>query len=134
MLTVLVQVVENMKEDILCFLFVGEVVHIVQDQDIHHLVEMDEIIGRMAFEGIHKLLGKPLGADVQHRFVGEQLTNLVANGLGQVGFAETCSTVQHQGIEGSSPRFGSHSETCRPCKAVAVTLHKGIEPITRIQL
>jgi len=127
-------VVENMEEDILGFLFVGEVVNIVQDQDIHHLVEMDEIIGRMAFEGIYKLLGKLLGADVQHRLVGEQLTNLVADGLGQMGFAKTCSTVQHQGIEGSGPWFGSYCETCRPSKAVAVTLHKRIESITRIQL
>ena len=62
--------------------------NIVQNQDIHHLIKVDKIIGGMIFEGVHKLLGEFLCPHIEHGFGGELHTDLISNGLCQMGLTQ----------------------------------------------
>ncbi len=58
------QVIEDMKKDILCFFLPGKLMNIIQDQDIDHLVKMQEIIFIVIADRFHKLCLELIGIHI----------------------------------------------------------------------
>jgi hypothetical protein len=69
LLAALVQGVEDMEEHVLRFLLAGEELHIVDDQHVHHLVELREVAHGVVLHRLDELLGELLRRYVEDRLV-----------------------------------------------------------------
>ena len=65
------QVIKYMEEGILGLFFSGKLMHIVDNQDINHLVKMQEIIFIVVPDGIHKLGLELIGIYIEDNFLRE---------------------------------------------------------------
>ena len=106
------QVIEDCKKCILRFFCTIEELHIINDEHIYQLVEMDEIIDGIIAAMIYKLVDELLRTYIQDSFVRVQPAHLVAYCLHQVGFTPAYSTKHYQGIERSSSGLLRHVHTC----------------------
>ena len=52
------EVVENVKEYVLRFFLAAEKLHVINEQHIHHLIEVTEIVYRVISNRINELVGK----------------------------------------------------------------------------
>ena len=83
----LVQVVENVEEHVLRLLLAAEELHIVDDEHIHHLVEVAEVVDRVVAYCVDELVREAFGAHVQHRLVRLTVLDFQPNGVREVRLA-----------------------------------------------
>ena len=88
-----------MKEDILRFFFTGKIMHIINQENIDHLIEMDEIISILVSYGVYVLLGKSISRNIQDCFVGVLIFYLYSYGMGKVGFAKATASIEKERVE-----------------------------------
>ena len=134
LLASLVQVIEDVEEDVLCFLLATEKLHIVDDEHIHHLIEVAEIIDRVVPNSINELMRESLGADIEHRFVRLATFDFQPNGMRQVCFSQTHPSVNKKRIERRPSRFVGHGKTGASCKAVALSFNEVFEGVVGIEV
>ena len=82
-----------MEEYVLSFFFTGEELNVVDNQNIYHLIEMNEVVGRLILDGIDELMRKLLGLNVKHSFVREIFLDGNTDGMRKVCFSETNTAV-----------------------------------------
>ncbi len=123
-----------MEEDVLCLFLATEELHVVDDQHIHHLVEVAEVVDGVVPNGVDELVREALRTHVEHRLVRLLVLDLQPNGVGEMRFAQTHTSVDQEGIEGCSARFVGHGETCAPRKTVAFTFDEAVERVVGIQV
>lgn len=75
------EVVENMEEDILGLFFASEVVDVVDDQNVDHLVEVDKVVLVVILDRVDKLVDELIGGHVKHRLFREKLFDLEPDGV-----------------------------------------------------
>ena len=62
------QVIKDVEKDILSSRFTREELHVVDNQDINDLIEMNKVVACVLFNRFNVLLGKFLRRDIQYRF------------------------------------------------------------------
>ena len=128
------QVVENVEEHVLCLLLAAEKLHIVDDEHVHHLVEVAEVVDRVVPNRVDELVREALGAHVQHCFVRLTVLDLQPNGVRKMRFAQTNSSVDEEGVEGRSARLVGHRESGAARKTVALAFDKVLKGVVGIQV
>ena len=123
-----------MEEHILGLFFSAEELHIVNDEDIHHLVEMTEVIHRVVAHSINELVGEALRADVQDGLVWLAVLDFQADGVGQVRFPETDPAINQEGVECRATRLVGHGKSCASCQTVALTFDEFLEGVVGVQV
>ena len=73
--------------------------HIVDDQHIDELVEMNKVVDGIVAAMVDKLVDKFFGAYVQNHFAGLASLYFVADGLCQVRFTQAHAAIDHERIE-----------------------------------
>ena len=81
--------IEYVEKGVLRLVLTGQLLYIVDNQHVEHLIEMDEIVQLALNRRILKLRLKLVHRDVQHLKFGMALPHLVADGLHDVGFAQS---------------------------------------------
>lgn len=89
------KVVEDLEEDLLGTFFFGEELHIVYDQYIEVLIEVDELVVIALFGRINELIDEFFGTHENHHFLFVGLFDEVTNGVGEVCFSQSASTKNH---------------------------------------
>ena len=94
----LVQGIKGMEEFLLHLFFAGDELDVVDDQHVGGAVVAGEI-GRLAeAQGVDEFLHELLGRYIEYLGFGIGRRQGVADGLDQVGFADTDAAVQEEGI------------------------------------
>ena len=91
-----VQMVEDVEEDVLRAGFSGQLLNIVDNQHVDHLIEVDEVVQLpllVAQVGALELGLELVHRDVEHLQLRMAFADLVADGLHDVRFAQTRITV-----------------------------------------
>jgi hypothetical protein len=81
------QVVEDVKKDILGLFFSAEKLNVIDDEDVNHLVKVTKVIHGVIPDGINELVCELLGAHVQNGEFWILLLYFKADGVRQVCFA-----------------------------------------------
>src|SRR5437868_4237223 len=95
----LVQMIENSEECVLRFFRFCKKLNVVDYQDVNQLVKMDKIIYRIITTMIHELVDELLRTYIQNNLIGIGPFYFVSNGLGQVCFSKSYSTINNQRVE-----------------------------------
>src|SRR5690606_38584481 len=104
--------VKNMEEHLLCPVLTCQKLNIINDQDIDLHVKIREAFNVPILDGIHKLVHKFFRRYIQDELVFQTVFYFISNGLHQMGFTKTYSTIYHQGVEGSDPWLSGYSIAC----------------------
>ena len=104
----MVQVVENLEEHFLRAGFSCEKLDVVDDEQVNHLVEMDEVDAVVVFGGCEILIVKLFCLYIQHREVGVEVFGFKADGVAEVGFAQARPAIDQQGIVGGAAWFAGN--------------------------
>ena len=83
----MVQVVENVEERVLGLCQAGKFLHVIYDEHVYRLVEVDEVVHRVFPHGVRVLHLEQVCGDIQHPFFGMQFLDFRANGIYQMCFA-----------------------------------------------
>src|SRR5690606_32933110 len=134
LLAALVQMIENGKEYILCFLCGYKQMDIIEDQHINQLVKMNEVVDLIIPGMIDKLVDEFLGAYIQHSLIRVQAAHLIADCLYQVRLAPAYPAKDYQRIEGRCPGLLCHMHTGRACYAVTIAFYIIFKNIIGIEL
>ena len=105
------EIVENLEEGVLRALLLGELVNVVDDEHVYRLIipqEIHEIV--VQADRVHKLGLETVGTDVEDYLVGVFLLDGDADGLGEMGLAETGASIYEEGIECSLAGFVGYAE------------------------
>ena len=93
------QVVEDVEEDVLGLLFAAEELYVINEQHIHHLVEVTEVVDGIIPHRINELVGELFRANVEHGEFGIAFLDLQTNGVCKVRLTKTRRSVDQQWIE-----------------------------------
>src|ERR1700748_3402909 len=124
--------IENGEERILRFFSPVEKLYIVNNQYIHQLVKVDEIVYGVITAMIDKLVDEFLGTDIQNHFIMVGTPHFIADCLRKMGFAKTHTAINHERIEGIGTWFFSNGLTSPSRYPIAVTFNKYFKSIYRI--
>ena len=80
------EVIEDVKEYILRFLFAAEELYIVNDEYIHHLVKMTEIVDSVVPHGVDELMREPFRAHIQNSLIRLAILDFQTNRMRKMGF------------------------------------------------
>ena len=134
LLAELVQVVEYLEEGVLGAGLVGELLYIVNYQYVHRLVVVQEVGYCILDDRIHIMCLEVVGSNVEHYLVGKPLLDVYAYGLGQMGLAETGTSVNKKRIVcGAAGILGDGHSGCA-AEAVAVTLDEVVEGVVGVEV
>ena len=86
---ILVQVIKDVKKDVLGTGFSREELHVVNDQNIDQLVKVNKVVSRILFDRLNVLLCKLLGRNIEYGPFGVLILNLDPDGMCQMGFSKT---------------------------------------------
>ena len=123
-----------MEECILCFVLAGEELNIINDQYVYHLIEVHKIIGVVILDGINELYSEFFGSNVQYGLAREFFFNFNSNGLGQVSFSKSDTTIYKEWVESGSARFFCDSSSGRTCQSVAIAFDEVLKGVVRVEL
>ena len=121
------QVVEYVEEGVLGAGFSRELLDVVDNQYVDHLVEMDEIRNFAVLVGGLELRLELVHRDVKHLQFGVALPHFVADRLHDVGLAQSGVTVYIQRVERRMARIDRDGHTRRTGQAVALPFDEGCE-------
>ncbi len=130
----LVQCVEDMEEHILCLLLAGEELHVVDEENVHHLIELREVTHGIVLHRFDELLRELLGRNVEDRLVRMVLLDLDADGMREMRLTQTYTTVDQQRIEGCASRLLRNGITGTAGQSVAIPFDERIEGIVPIEV
>ena len=88
------KLIKNVKEDLLCFLPVGEELNVINDQHINILVEVDKIADYTILDGVYDIIGKFLSGHIPDGTARLPVFDLVADRLCKMGLAQSDSAKQ----------------------------------------
>ncbi len=88
-----------------------EELHIVEDQQVYLQVKVLELLELMVLQRVEELRCKVILIDVQHYLARHVVLDLIADGLHEVGFANTYTSVQHQRVEVMLHRVSGYCQT-----------------------
>jgi len=134
LLSGLVQVVEDVEEHVLRLLLATEELHIIDDEHIHHLVKVAEVVDRVVSNGVNELVREALRAHVQHCLVRLTVLDLQPNCVREVRLAQSNTAVDEEGVEGGSARLVGHGKTGASCKSVALAFNKVLEGVVGVEV
>ena len=124
-----VEVIEDVEEGLLRLRLPDKPLDVVDDQDVHLLVEVDEHASLCpTHQTVTDELRLKLGARhvaYTHRRV--KLHSSLANGLAEVRLPHTTGTVDEDEVQGSLPRTSCSSFSDAKCFTIASTLIEGLE-------
>ena len=128
------QVIEDVKKHLLRTVFPCQKLDVVDDQHVHLHVEVGEALHVALLDGVHELVHKFFGRNVEDKFFLRSVFDFVANGLHKVRFPKSYTSVHHQGVEGSDAWFAGYRKPCRAGEAVAVSFDIANKGIVWIQV
>ena len=129
-----VQVVEDVEEDVLRTRLSGQLLDVVDDEHVDHLIEVDEIGNFAAFVRRLELGLEFVHRHVEHLQLGMTLQHFVADRLCDVGLSQSRIAVYIQGVERRRAGIHRHRHAGRPRQPVALPLDEGREGVVRIEL
>ena len=133
-LSVAEEVIEDVEEGIQGLRLACPILHIIHDEHIDRLVEIDEIIARIMQHRIGILCLEEAGTDIEHTLLRIHLLGFQTDGIHQVSLSATRRTIDEHRIELRGIRMLSDRQSHRTWQLVAVTLHIIIEGEFRIKL
>ena len=92
------QGLEGVEELLLRSVLVGEKLHIVNEQQVQRVVTLLEFIKRFALIGFNHIRDKLFGMDVENFCARVVQQQLVADGMNQMGFAQTHPAIDEQRV------------------------------------
>ena len=81
--------VEQLEENILRFEFVGQVVNVIHDEHVDHLIEMHKIVGGIIFYRINELIQKFRCLNVQNGFIGKIFLDFDSDSVCKMCFTQS---------------------------------------------
>src|SRR6185369_16890918 len=100
------EVVERMEKFFLDALLAGEELDVVDQQHIDVAVPLTELRQAVFLQGLNELVGEFFRRKVGHACVGVVPQDRVANGVHQVGFAQSGVAINEKGIVRLSRSLG----------------------------
>ena len=125
--------IEYMEECILRLIFSDQFLDIIQDQHIHTLIEIHEVVCRISPDSLRILYGKEMGRYIQHLLFRMDLLDAITDCVAQMGFSHTGCTVNKHRIIGLS-RCLSYFLTGRTDQPVACSFKIIIEIVFGVQV
>lgn len=112
----------------------GNLLYVIDDEHIDALVEVDEVVARVVYDGIGVLRLEHIGRHEEHAFLRVELAYAYTDGIDQMCLAHTAWSVEEEGVESAvSWSFGdAHGYTER--EFVALALHEVLEGVTLVEL
>ena len=98
---------KRVEEFFLRSIFVGEELHIVNQQQIQRVVTLFELVKRLALVGFNHIRDELLCMDVENFGIGLVFQQFAANGVHQMGLAQTDAAIDEQWVV-HVPRRGRH--------------------------
>jgi hypothetical protein len=129
----LVEVVEGVEELLLGTLFAGEELDVVEEEKVDGAVAVSEVLGLVVADRADELVGELLRGEVFDANPGVGAGETVADGMEQMGLAETDAAVDEEGVVGGGRELG-HGETGRLGELVGGADDEGLERVTPIEV
>ena len=133
LLVLVMQFIEGVEELLLGTFTAGDKLDIVHHQHVHLPDLFPEFVGLLHLDGADQLIGEVLTGHVQDLLLGIRLVDEVADGLHQVGFAQSHTAVDKQRVIGFRRAF-RHGQRGRVRKPVAVAHNEALKGVLRIQV
>ena len=134
LLTRKLEVVEDIKEGVLRTCLTRKLLDVINDKNIDHLIEVDEVGNLAILVRCLELRLELIHRDVQHLKLRMTLTHLVTYGLHDMSLTKTRITIDIQRVEGVVTRRYRDSHTRRASQTVTLTLDMVVEGIVRVEL
>ena len=131
---VLMQMVEDMEECQLGLLQRGELLHVVDDQDVDALIEGDEVVDLVLADGIGVLHLEQVGRHIEDALAGVQLFQSRADGIDEVGLAATRRAIDKKRVESHLLGVLGDGQSDGAREFVLGAFHEVIERVAGIQL
>src|SRR5690606_21152729 len=125
------QRIAGMEELLLGALLVGEELDVIYEQGIDATVITLELFNGVILQRLHHILHKPLGVHVDDFGVLLALLDGVANGMQQVGFAQTGAAIEEQRIV-SATRVIGYLAGSRTGQLVGLTLDEVLDGMVHV--
>src|SRR6476646_4132404 len=126
------EVIKNSKQCILRFFSFIEKLNIINDQHIDQLIKMNKIINSIVAAVIHELVNELFRTHIKNYPIGMISFYVVTNGLCQMGFAQTYTTINNKRIERVGTRSFSYGFTPSVGNTITVTFYKCVKFVNRI--
>ena len=124
--------IEGVEELLLRALFAGEELDVVDEQDVGLAVPATEFDQGIRLNGIDELVGEGLAAHVSHLGPAAQGGQMMADGLEEVGLAETDPAVDEERVVGAGRGFG-HGQGSGVGEFTVGSDHERIEHVVRVE-
>src|SRR5689334_10418316 len=99
------QVIKDMEEHILRFLFAGKELNIINDKHIYHLIKMNEVVLSIVLHCVNKLVCEFFRRDIQYCLPLILIFYLNADSMSKVCFAHAHSAVNKKRVKRSAARL-----------------------------
>ena len=123
---------EGIKKLFLGTLFVGQELHVVNQEQIQRVVALFELIKCLALIGFNHITDKLLSMDVENSCIWTLSQQTVANRVHEVGFAQADAAVNKQRVV-QVARHACYVHGCRPRHAVCPALDQRVKVQARIE-
>ena len=120
------QRVEGVEKLLLCAFLAGKELDVVDPEEIEGIVAALEVVVGIGAHGSHHVGNVTVGMDVLHAGLGISLQHAVADGMDQMGLAESDAAIDEQRVVAGT-RVIRHLQGCRSCKVVGLAGHETIE-------
>ena len=125
--------VEDMEERGNGLLCRCPLLHIIDNQYIDGLIEMDEVIDSITAAGIGKLHLEQTGRNIEYALVRVHLFTTNTDGIDKVRLTTTRRSEDKEGIERRLSRMLGNADTDGTGQAVGITFYKSLERLMQIQ-
>ncbi len=115
-----------MEEFFLSRILAGNKLNIVHQQNVRPPVSLMKFARRPAPDRFDQLVGKLVALNIDNVHVWVIMSDLIADGVKQMGFSQTGVSVNEQGIV-ERGRFACHGHRGRMSKFIGRTHNKGFE-------
>ena len=126
--------IEDVEEYILGRLLAAEKLNVINDQHVHHLIEVTEVIDRIVSHGVNELMGESFRAHIKHRLVRLTVFDLESDGVSLMRFPQSHATINQEWVESSTSRFVCDSESCTARQPVALAFDKVLESVVGVEV
>ena len=127
------QVIEDMEESLLSARR-GQLLDVVDNQDVDTLIKVDEAVGRIVADGIGVLHHEEMGRNHQHAPLGRALLDAYADGVGQVSLAHARRAVNEKRVERDAGRVVGNGQADAARELVALAFKEVLERIVGVQV
>jgi len=98
--------VEGVEEFLLGTFLAGEELDIVDEEEISLAIALAKFDEGIVLDGIDELVGEFLRREIHHLATGAALGDLLADGLHEMGLAETDAAIDEEGVISAGRRLG----------------------------